>query len=150
MEGKGFLQRKSVGEYIAVLAAVVSAGGLIFYCSYAGSMGITNSKIVAYIVGVILCNLVYVLVDTKLVIDIGILEIAASVLSTLAVAQFFLDSWSSLADLLNGIQIFSGGRGSVKSIVTILVIFLCVNIMNIISCFMKKNKPVVVTAESNS
>lgn len=149
MEGKAFFQRKSIGEYLAILAAVVSAGGLIFYCSYTGSMGTTDTQIVAFIVGAVLCNLVYFLVDTDSVIDIGILEIVASVLSTLTVARFFLDSWSNLADLLNGIQIFSGGRGSVSSIITILVIFLCVNLINIISCFMKKNKTIISVNESN-
>lgn len=140
MDKKGFLQRKSIGEFISLAGAVVALIALIYYYSYTSGLGSVNGKIIALIIGSVICSVVYVLIDADLSFDIGIFEVAASVLLTLATVQFFLNSWSNLADLLNGIQIFSGGRGSVKSIFTILGILLVADIIAMISCFMKKNK----------
>lgn len=140
MDKKGFFQRKSIGEYFSLVGAVVALIAGIYYYSYASGLGSVNGAIVVFVIGSVICSLIYVLIDAKLVFDIGIFEIAASVFLTLAFVQFLLNSWSNLADLLNGIQIFSGGRGSVKSIFTILGILLVADIIAMVSCFMKKNK----------
>lgn len=136
----GFFQRKSIGEFVSMAAAALAVIALVYYLAYAGSMGKINLAIVTFIVLTVLCNLLYSCVDVQLPADIGVLEIAASVFTTLSIAYFFLDSWSNLADLLNGIQIFSGGKGSLTSIIAILVLLFIVELANIVSCFMKKNK----------
>lgn len=142
MEKAEFFQRKSIGEYISAAAVVLAVITLIYYCSYTGSMGSINPTIVVFIILAAVCNLIYFFVDVPLVADIGILEIVASVFMTLAIVYFFLNSWSNLADLLNGIQIFSGGKGSLASIITIMVLLFVVELAEIVSCFMTKNKRV--------
>lgn len=140
MEKKSFLSRKSAGEYLAAVAALMELVTLVYYCSYANSMGAVDGKVVIFIILAVISNLVYFFVDVESVLDIGIVEIAASVFTTFAIAYFFLNSWSNLADLLNGIQIFSGGKGSLSSIIAILVLLLIADVAEIIACFMKKNK----------
>ena len=80
--------------------------------------------------------------EYALYVLIGVFSILTVVLAT-----FFLNSWSNLADLLNGIQIFSGGRGNLTSIIAIMVLLLVLELVEIIVCFMKKNKN--ISADGN-
>ncbi len=147
MDKKKFIARKSIGEYISILAAVLAVISLIYYYSYTSSMGTTNTMVIILLLVSTICNIVYFAVDIESTIDIGIVEIVASVCNTVVLATFFLNSWSNLADLLNGIQIFSGGRGNLTSIIAIMVLLLVLELVEIIVCFMKKNKN--ISADGN-
>ena len=147
MDKKKFIARKSIGEYISILAAVLAVISLIYYYSYTSSMGTTNTMVIILLLVSTICNIVYFAVDIESTFDIGIVEIVASVCNTVVLATFFLNSWSNLADLLNGIQIFSGGRGNLTSIIAIMVLLLVLELVEIIVCFMKKNKN--ISADGN-
>ncbi len=92
-------------------------------------------------IAMIVINAAYFLVDIDVSIDVmGILEICSVICTALCAVDFLKDSFNSLADLLNGIALFSGGTGNVAVIFTILIALLVLGIMQIIICFMKKNR----------
>lgn len=140
MIGKNYFTGKSFAEYISLIAGVCTIITLFYYYGYENSMKTVNVKILVLIGLAAVCNIVYFIVDYEGIFDIGILEIAASIFITLALSFFILDSWSSLADLLNGIQIFSGGRGSISAIRNIAIFLLVVDFIEIAVCFMKKKR----------
>ena len=71
---------------------------------------------------------------------IGLLEIAAAALTAECFVTFLRDSLNNLADLLNGITLFSGGTGSVPMIFGLLGAFLVLCILQIVICFMRDSK----------
>lgn len=138
---KEFFNRKSKGEYISAAVSVIVLVTMIYYIVYASGLNALNSMIVLYLAGVIVCNAVYFLVDKELPFDlVGILEIAGTMLTAYALVLFFQDNINNLADLMNGITLFSGGVGSVKSIFGIIGAITVSGILQVIVCFMKKNK----------
>lgn len=138
---KEFFNRKSKGEYISAAVGVIVLVTMIYYIVYASGLNALNSMIVLYLAGVIVCNAVYFLVDKELPFDlVGILEIAGTMLTAYALVLFFQDNINNLADLMNGITLFSGGVGSVKSIFGIIGAITVSGILQVIVCFMKKNK----------
>lgn len=140
MSEKNYFTGKSVAEYISLIAGICTIITLFYYYSYENSMKTVNVKILVLIGLAAICNIVYFFVNYEGVFDIGILEIAASIFTTLAFSLFILDSWSSLADLLNGIQIFSGGRGSISAIRNIAVFLIVIDFVEIVICFIKKKR----------
>lgn len=138
---KEFIQRKSKGEYICAAAVVVMLITLIYYIIYANSIKALDTMIIVCITAAIACNVLYFIVDKEFPLDIiGILEIVGTMLTAEALVIFFQGNINNLADLMNGITLFSGGTGSVKSIFGIVGALVVSGIMQIIVCFMKKNK----------
>ena len=148
MNHKNFMARKSLGEYISAVSAIVSLIILIIYTVYASGLNNINGIIILYLILVIACNVGYFILDLEMPIDVaGIIEIAGTVLTALALVAFFRDSINKLADLLNDITLFSGGVGNVKMIFGIMAGMLILGIMQIVVCFMKKNKEAAVSKE---
>lgn len=138
---KEFLQKKSKGEYVCAASVIVMLITLVYYFVYASGIKSLNTIIVLCMAAAIVCNIVYFLVDRELPFDIiGILEIIGTMLTAYVLVMFFQDNINNLADLMNGITLFSGGAGSVKSIFGIIGALVVSGIMQIVVCFMKKNK----------
>ena len=66
MDKKKFIARKSIGEYISILAAVLAVISLIYYYSYTSSMGTTNTMVIILLLVSTICNIVYFAVDIEL------------------------------------------------------------------------------------
>ncbi len=135
------LANKSAGEYLSAVTAAATVVFMIVYIVYSSGLNALNSAIILYMIAMIIINAAYFLIDIDLPIDVmGILEIGSVICTALCAVDFLKDSFNSLADLLNGIALFSGGTGSVAVIFTILIALLVLGIMQIVVCFMKKNK----------
>lgn len=138
---KEFFERKSKGEYTSAVVSVVMLITLIYYIIYVSGLNALNTMIVLCMAGAIVCNVVYFLIDRELPYDlIGILEIIGTALTAYTLVLFFQDNINNLADLMNGITLFSGGVGSVRSIFGIIGAIVVSGVLQIIVCFMKKNK----------
>lgn len=138
---KAFLAKKSVGEYISAVVAVAMVVFLIVYAVYSSGLSALNSKILLYMVAIIAINAAYFFVDLEMPVDIlGILEIVSTIVTALCAVSFLKDTFNSLADLLNGIALFSGGTGNVTVIFTVLGALLVMGVLEIVVCFMKKGK----------
>lgn len=132
------LKNKTAGKYLSMIVAVITIVFLIVYLVYTSGLKTVNSTIILYMAVIAVINAAYFLVDIQFPVDLmGILEIGATALTAMCAVTFLKDSMNSLADLLNGIALFSGGRGSVTMIFTILGAILVIGAAEIIVCFMK-------------
>lgn len=132
------LAKKTAGKYLSAVITVITIIFLIVYLMYASGLKTVNNTIVFYMALIAIINAAYFLVDIKFPIDLmGILEIGATALAAACAVTFLKDSMNSLADLLNGIALFSGGRGSVTMIFTILGAILVIGVAEIVVCFLK-------------
>lgn len=132
------LKNKTAGKYLSMIVAVITIVFLIVYLVYTSGLKTVNSTIILYMAVIAAVNAAYFLVDIQFPVDLmGILEIGATALTAMCAVTFLKDSMNSLADLLNGIALFSGGRGSVTMIFTILGAILVIGAAEIIVCFMK-------------
>ncbi len=132
------LKNKTAGKYLSMIVAVITFVFLIVYLVYTSGLKTVNSTIILYMTVIAVINAAYFLVDIQFPVDLmGILEIGATALTAMCAVTFLKDSMNSLADLLNGIALFSGGRGSVTMIFTILGAILVIGAAEIIVCFMK-------------
>lgn len=137
------LAKKTAGKYLSAVITVITIIFLIVYLMYASGLKAVNNTIVLYMALIAIINAVYFLVDIKFSIDfMGILEIGATAMTAACAVTFLKDSMNSLADLLNGIALFSGGRGNVTIIFTILGAILVIGVAEIVVCFMKSEDDV--------
>lgn len=135
------MKNKPIGKILSVATALLLLVTLVVYLVYTTGMHTVNSTTVCCGVLAILCNLVYFGIDKQMPIDvIGLLEIAAAALTAECFVTFLRDSLNNLADLLNGITLFSGGTGSVPMIFGLLGAFLVLCILQIVICFMRDSK----------
>lgn len=137
---KAFWGKKSVGEYFSLLSAIFSIICMIYTWLYMRSIDSVNITVILLLVISMICNIVYFGLDKDFPIDIGIFELVASVSTAFALAFFALGSWKYLADLLNGIKLFSGGKGNIQSIFTIIIMITTLEVVEIVICFMKKGR----------
>ena len=127
---------KGIGEWFAAAAAVIGILVLIIYAVYTSGLSILNPIVVLAMLACIVINVLYFGCELNVPIDVpGLLEIAAAALTAFSLVRFLKVSMNNLADLLNGIQIFSGGSGDVRVIFTILFALLGIGILEIIACF---------------
>lgn len=135
---KKSLKNKTPGKYISAVASVAALVFLIIYFVYASGLQAVNSLIIFYMAVVVAVNVAYFLIDKEFPIDVtGVLEIGATALTALCAVTFLKDSMNSLADLLNGIALFSSGTGSVTMIFTILGGMIAIGIAEIVVCFLR-------------
>lgn len=136
---KKLLADKTAGRCISAVVTVLTIVFLIMYIVYASGLKMVNTTIILYMILIAVINAAYFLVNRKFPVDImGILEIGATVLTALCAVAFLKDNMNSLADLLNGIALFSGGTGNVTAIFMILGAILVIGVGEIAVCFMKQ------------
>lgn len=134
-------KNKSIGEWLALAAAAGSLIILIIYAVYTSGLASLNPLVVVSMVVTIGLNILYFAGTAALPFDlIGLFEVAAAALTAYSLVTFLKASINNLADLLNGIQIFSGGTGNVTAIFTILIALLVIGILEIAACFLGKKE----------
>lgn len=134
-------KNKGIGEWLAVAAAAASLVILIVYAVYTSGLASLNPLVVVSMIVTIGINMIYFAGEVSLSFDlIGLLEVAATALTAYSLVTFLKASINNLADLLNGIQIFSGGTGNITVIFTILIALLIIGIIEIAACFLGKKE----------
>lgn len=135
------MKNKPIGKILSAATALLLLVTLVVYLVYTTGMHTANTTTICCGVLAILFNLVYFGIDKQMPIDvIALLEIAAAALTAECFVTFLRDSLNNLADLLNGITLFSGGTGSVPMIFGLLGAFLVLCILQIVICFMRDSK----------
>lgn len=128
----------TLGKKIALAAAALSIVCLITYVPYESGMKALDTTVVGMLVATIACDAAYAAISVKARFDVmGIVQIAGAATSALALTNYLNDDIANLADLLNGVTIFSGGSGDVNTIFLIIGLLVVVGIMQIAACFMK-------------
>ena len=135
------MKNKPIGKILSAATALLLLVTLVVYLVYTTGMNNANTKTICCGIMAIQFNLLYFGTATRLTIYvIGLLEIAAAALTAECFVTFLRDSLNNLADLLNGITLFSGGTGSVPMIFGLLGAFLVLCILQIVICFMRDSK----------
>lgn len=130
---------KGLGEWLTVVAAAATLVVLIVYAVYTSGLATLNPLVIVSMIAIIAINLLYYAGEFTISFDlIGLLEIAATALTAYSLVTFLRASINNLADLLNGIQIFSGGTGSITAIFTILIALGVIGVIEIVACFIGK------------
>lgn len=132
---------KTAGRWLALIVAVLAVVTCIFYYVYESGLSAVDSTVILLLVCVAVLNVVYFLVHMSYRLDVlGIIEIVSTLLSGLALTNYLNSDISNLADLLNGVTIFSGGTGDVTSIFTLIVLMAVIGLLQVVICFMRTDK----------
>lgn len=131
----------TLGKKIALVAAALSIVCLIVYVPYESGMKALDTTVVGMLIAAIACDVVYAAVSLKARFDVmGIVQIAGVAAAAFALTNYLNDDIANLADLLNGVTIFSGGSGDVNTIFLIIGLLAAVGIVQIVACFMKSEQ----------
>lgn len=132
---------KTAGRWLALIVAVLTVATCIFYYVYESGLSAVDSTVILLLAVVAVLNVVYFLVNMNVKVDVlGILEVVSTLLSGLALTTYLSSDINNLADLLNGVIIFSGGVGDVTSIFTLIALMAVIGILQIVICFMRTEK----------
>lgn len=128
----------TLGKKVSLAAVVLSIVCLIVYIPYESGLKALDVTVIGMLVAVIVCDIIYATVSLKTRFDVmGIVQIAGTAAAAFAVTNYLNDDIANLADLLNGITIFSGGTGNVSTIFLIVGLLVTIGIIQIVTCFMK-------------
>lgn len=128
----------TLGKKIALVAAVLSIACLIVYVPYESNMKALDIAVVGMLIAVVACDVAYASICLKARFDVmGIVQIAGAAAAAFAFTNYLNDDIANLADLLNGVTIFSGGSGDVNTIFLIIGLLVVIGIIQIVTCFMK-------------
>lgn len=128
----------TLGKKVSLAAVVLSIVCLIVYIPYESGLKALDGTVIGMLVAVIACDIIYATVSLKTRFDVmGIVQIAGTAAAAFAVTNYLNDDIANLADLLNGITIFSGGTGNVSTIFLIVGLLVAIGIIQIVTCFMK-------------
>lgn len=131
----------TLGKKIALAAAVLSIVCLIIYVPYESGMKALDTTVVGTLVATIACDAAYAAVSVKARFDVmGIVQIAGTAAAAFALTNYLNDDIANLADLLNGVTIFSGGSGDASTIFLIIGLLVVIGIVQIVTCFMKSEQ----------
>ena len=132
---------KTIGRWLAVVVAVLAVVTAVFYYVYESSINAVDSMVIVLLVVVAVCNVAYFLVDMDLPVDVmGLVEVASTVAAGYALTTYLSSDINNLADLLNGIVIFTGGVGDVNSIFALIALIAVIGVVQIVICFLPTNK----------
>lgn len=140
--------KRSLGEYLSLVAGVATIACLALYYPYEASLNALDMAVVGYLVAILVCNLAYFVIEVKTRFDLmGVVELVSVALSALCLTEYLHSDINNLADLLNGVTIFSGGSGSADTIFTIIGCMAALGVIQIIVCFLpKKSKTAAAKA----
>lgn len=133
-----FSAPKTVGRKLSLVAAILAAATAIVYFTYESGMKAVDSAVIGILIGIVVCDVAYAFVRPKVPFDVmGIVQIGAAALSAWGLTSYLNDDIANLADLLNGVTIFSGGTGDVTTIFTIIGLLVALGVIQIVDCFLK-------------
>lgn len=136
MSVKDFWFGKRISGFINLINILLAVISIIIYSVKAAPLKEFSTAVVVYLVFAIVCCAVYAVADFRVA---DILNLAAAVFMTIALAKLIIDSINIFADGLNGITMF-GTSGEIGHIVKAAVIMAVMLIAEIISCFMSRDR----------
>lgn len=142
MKGEIF-RNKTVSGYINLLNAILCGIITVAYSISASSANNYNKNVTIYMVVALVCCGIYFLVPH---VAADIANLVSVIFITLAIGTFAINSINTFADVLNGISMF-GSTGGIGYIITLLAMMGVVLILEIVSCFMRREKMDNITME---
>ena len=136
MSVKDFLFGKRISGFINLINILLAVISIIIYSVKAVPLKEFSTVVVVCLVFAIVCCAIYAAADFRIA---DILNLAAAVFMTIALAKLIIDSINIFADGLNGITMF-GTSGEIGHIVKAAVIMAVMLIAEIISCFMSRDR----------
>lgn len=129
---------KVLGRKVALAAALLSVATAVLYVVYESSLMAVDTQVVVILAAVAVCDVAYALVSVSAPVDVmGFVQIGGAALSAWALTEYLNNDILNLADLLNGVTIFSGGAGNVQTIFTIIALLVVLGVTQIVTCFMR-------------
>lgn len=133
--------KRSAGEYLSLVAAVVAVVSACVYYSYEAGLNALDMGVVGLLAVIAVCNLAHCCVRVRLRFDVmGLVELVSVALSAVCLTQYLRSDINNLADLLNGVTIFSGGSGDVNTIFLIIGCMVALALVQMVVCFLPKPK----------
>lgn len=129
----------TLGKKIALVVAVLAIGTCVFYYSYEAPLKAVDTKVMICLALVAVCDVAYAAAP-KLPVKfdvMGVVQIAGAAFAALSVTTYLNSDIANLADLLNGVTIFSGGQGNATTIFTLAGLMVAIGVAQIVTCFMK-------------
>lgn len=137
---RSFSQR-SVGEYLSLLVTVAALVCIGVYYSYESTLNAVDVRVIALLAVIAVLNLAYFFVSCNLRLDIlGLTELASVGLTAYCLVIYLMSDITNLADLLNGVTIFSGGVGNVTMIFTIIGFIVAISVVQMVICFIPRKR----------
>lgn len=133
MEIKKNIKNKTLGNYTNLVATLLYLVTFILYLATSHSVKFT---IILFLLLAFISGFLYTFVDYYL---LEISNFLAVVFATIALVQVAISSIATFADVINGISMF-GSSGGLTFIILILVILGIGILVEIISCFSKREK----------
>ena len=132
---------RSAGEYLSLVLAVCALACMGVYYSHESALVAVNTTVIAYLAGITVANVAYFALDVRSRVDVaGLIELVGVALAVLCLMTYLLDGIANLADLLNGIQISSGGAGDVTTIFALIGLMAALGLGQIAVCFMRRGE----------
>ncbi len=132
---------RSAGEYLSLLVAVAALACIGVYYPYESALSAVDMRVVGLLVAIALLNVAYFFISCNLRIDImGLTELASVGLTAYCLVVYLMSDITNLADLLNGVTIFSGGVGNVTTIFTIIGLMVAISVAQMIICFIPRTR----------
>ncbi len=136
MNIKDFLFGKRISGFINIINILLAVISIIIYSVKAVPLKEFSTAVVVCLALAVICCAVYAVADIRIA---DILNLAAAIFMTIALANLIIDSINIFADGLNGITMF-GTSGEIGHIVKAAVIMSVMLIAEIVSCFMSRDR----------
>lgn len=129
----------TAGKKIALAVAVLAIGTCAYYYSYEAPLKAVDTTVMVYLAALAVCDAAYAAMPALPVkFDVmGIVQVVGAAFAAFALTTYLNSDIANLADLLNGVAIFSGGQGDATTIFTLVGLMAALGIAQIVTCFMK-------------
>lgn len=138
MNATKWISDKRISEILNLINIGISVLAIIYYSINAFKVNEFNKNVDIYLVLSLVCCAIYVFAEYDLT---DILNLVSVVFITLAIGNLIVSSINTFADALNGISMF-GSSGQIGHIIVTVVMISIMLILEIISCFMSREKRV--------
>lgn len=129
-----------IGRKIAIVVAALAVITTGLYVSYESALLAVDNTVIALLVVVAVLNVAYfclsVWIPKPKINIMGLVEIGSTGLAAEALVTYLNSDISNLADLLNGVTIFSGGAGDATTIFILIGLMAAIGILQIVVCFL--------------
>ena len=132
---------KTVGRWLALAVAILAVVTCVFYYVYESGINSVDTTVLLLLVVVAILNVAYFVIDIDVKVDVmGLVEVVSTFVSGYALTTYLSSDINNLADLLNGIVIFTGGVGDVNSIFALIALIAIIGVVQIVICFLPTKK----------
>ena len=128
------MKNKSLSAKASLLGAALNLITLVAFCIYGLIYDYFDTVVFLALILGVACAAAYALLEHKVV---EVLNLLAVIAVSFGVGLFFLNSYPVWADRLNNITMY-GSRGTLFPVVTIMILCFVTVLLDIISCFSRK------------